>query len=70
MFTTLPDRGNEEECEKAEDTLNKHYIVRPNTTCTPHKFRKLEEEEGETILQLVSRLTEAKVATFKTLTYR
>ena len=56
IFETLADTGPEAEYEKAVNALNAYFIPKVNSTYQNHLFRSMEQREGETVAQFVTRL--------------
>ena len=44
------------EYEKAVNALNTYFFTKVNSTCQNHVFRSMEQDEGETVAQFVTRL--------------
>ena len=56
IFETLADTGGAVEYEKAEKALNDYFIPKINSTFQNHVFRSMEQQDGETVAQFVTRL--------------
>lgn len=56
IFETLPDTGEAKDYEKAVKALNDYFIPKVNSTYQNHLFRSMEQENGETVAQFVTRL--------------
>ncbi|XP_022777877.1 uncharacterized protein LOC111319348, partial [Stylophora pistillata] len=56
IFETLPDTGEAKDYEKAVKALNDYFIPKVNSTYQNHLFRSMEQEDGETVAQFVTRL--------------
>ena len=56
IFETLADTGAAAEYEKAVDALKAYFIPKVNSTYQNHLFRSMEQREGETVAQFVTRL--------------
>ena len=56
IFATWADTGTTAEYEKAVNALNTYFFTRINSTCQNHVFRSMEQREGETVAQFVTRL--------------
>ena len=56
IFETLADMGTAAEYEKAVNALNAYFIPKVNSTYQNHLFRSMEQREGETVAQFVTRL--------------
>ena len=56
IFETLPDTGGIKDYGKAEKALNDYFIPKVNLTYQNHVFRSMEQHDGETVAQFVTRL--------------
>ena len=56
IFANLPEKGTATEYDKAVTALTKHFKVKPNKTFQRHQFRKLAQNDTETVAQFVGRL--------------
>ena len=56
IFATWADMGTAAEYEKAVTALNTYFFTKVNSTCQNHVFRSMEQREGETVAQFVTRL--------------
>ena len=56
IFETLADTGTAAEYEKTMNALNAYFIPKVNSTYQNHLFRSMEQREGETVAQFVTRL--------------
>ena len=56
IFETLADTGAAADCAKAEKALNDYFIPNVNSTFQNHVFRSMEQQDGETVAQFVTRL--------------
>ena len=55
-FETLADTGEAKDYEKAVKALNDYFIPKVNSTYQNHLFRSMEQQDGETVAQFVTRL--------------
>ena len=58
IFETLSDAGGIKDYGKAEKALNDYFIPKVNSTYQSHVFRSMEQHDGETVAQFVTRLTQ------------
>ena len=56
IFETLADTGGIKDYGKAEKALNDYFIPKVNSTYQNHVFRSMEQHDGETVAQFVTRL--------------
>lgn len=56
IFETLTDTGEAKDYEKAVKALNDYFIPKVNSTYQNHLFRSMEQQDGETVAQFVTRL--------------
>ena len=56
IFETLADTGAAADYAKAEKALNDYFIPKVNSTYQNHVFRSMEQQDGETVAQFVTRL--------------
>ena len=56
IFETLADTGEAKDYEKAVKALNDYFIPKVNSTYQNHLFRSMEQQDGETVAQFVTRL--------------
>ncbi|KAK2564023.1 hypothetical protein P5673_012236 [Acropora cervicornis] len=56
IFETLADTGAAADYVKAEKALNDYFIPKVNSTYQNHVFRSMEQQDGETVAQFVTRL--------------
>ena len=56
IFQTLADIGAAADYAKAEKALNDYFIPKVNSTYQNHVFRSMEQQDGETVAQFVTRL--------------
>ena len=56
IFETLADTGGIKDYAKAEKALNDYFIPKVNSTYQNHVFRSMEQHDGETVAQFVTRL--------------
>lgn len=56
IFDTLPDNGNANDCDKAIEALDTYFNPAVNVPYERHMFRRMSQEESETIDQFVTRL--------------
>ena len=56
IFETLADTGEAKDYEKAVKVLNDYFISKVNSTYQNHLFRSMEQQDGETVAQFVTRL--------------
>ena len=56
IFETLTDTGEAKYYEKAVKALNDYFIPKVNSTYENHLFRSMEQHDGETVAQFVTRL--------------
>ena len=58
IFETLPDTGGAADYVKAQKVLNDYFIPKVNSTYqkSNHVFRSMEQQDGETVAQFVTRL--------------
>ena len=56
IFETLADTGTAADYAKAEKALNDYFIPKVNSTYQNHVFRSMEQQDGETVAQFVTRL--------------
>ena len=56
IFETLADTGTAAEYKKAVNALNAYFTPKVNSTYRNHLFRSMEQREGETVAQFVTRL--------------
>ena len=56
IFETLADTGEGKDYEKAVKALNGYFIPKVNSTYQNHLFRGMEQQDGETVAQFVTRL--------------
>ena len=56
IFETLADTGKAKDYEKAVKALNDYFIPKVNSTYQNHLFRSMEQQDGETVAQFVTRL--------------
>ena len=58
-FETLADTGAAADYAKAEKALNDYFIPKENSTYQNHVFRSMEQRDGKTVAQFVTRLKQA-----------
>ena len=56
IFETLADTGGIKDYGKAEKALNDYFIPKVNSIYQNHVFRSMEQHDGETVAQFVTRL--------------
>ena len=56
IFETLAETGEAKDYEKAVKALNDYFIPKVNSTYQNHVFRSMEQQDGETVAQFVTRL--------------
>ena len=56
IFEALTDTGAAADYAKAEKVLNDYFIPKVNSTYQNHVFRSMEQQDGETMAQFVTRL--------------
>ena len=56
IFETLADTGEAKDYEKAVKALNDYFIPKVNSTYQNQLFRSMEQQDGETVAQFVTRL--------------
>ena len=56
IFETLADTGAAADYAKAEKALNDYFIPKENSTYQNHVFRSMEQRDGKTVAQFVTRL--------------
>ena len=56
IFETLADTGEAKDFEKAVKALNDYFIPKVNSTYQNHLFHNMEQQDGETVAQFVTRL--------------
>ena len=56
IFETLADTGEAKDYEKAVKALDDYFIPKVNSTYQNHVFRSMEQQDGETVVQFVTRL--------------
>jgi len=56
IFETSADTGEAKDYEKAVKALNDYFIPKVNSTYQNHLFRSMEQQDGETVDQFVTRL--------------
>ena len=56
IFETLADTCAAADYAKAEKALNDYFIPKVNSTYQNHVFRSMEQQDGETVAQFVTRL--------------
>ena len=56
IFETSADTGAAAAYAKAEKALNNYFIPKVNSTYQNHVFRSMEQQDGETVAQFVTRL--------------
>ena len=56
IFETLADTGAAADYAKSEKALNDYFIPKVNSTYQNHVFRSMEQQDGETVAQFVTRL--------------
>ena len=56
IFETLADTGEAKDYEKAVKALNDYFIPKVNSTYQNHLFRSMEQQDGETVAQFMTRL--------------
>ena len=56
IFETLTDTGEAKDYEKAVKVLNDYFIPKVNSTYHNHLFCSMEQQDGETVAQFVTRL--------------
>jgi len=56
IFKTLADTGEAKDYEKVVKALNDYFIPKVNSTYQNHLFRSMEQQDGETVAQFVTRL--------------
>ncbi|PFX21225.1 Gag-Pro-Pol polyprotein [Stylophora pistillata] len=56
VFETLHDTGEAKDYEKAVQALSDYFTPKVNSTYQNHLFRSMEQEDGETVAQFVTRL--------------
>ena len=56
IFETLADTGEAKDYEKPVKALNDYFIPKVNSTYQNHLFRSMEQQDGETVAQFVTRL--------------
>ena len=59
IFETLADTGTAADYAKAEKALNDYFIPKENSTYQNHVFRSMEQQDGKTVAQFVTRLKQA-----------
>ena len=56
IFETLADTGAAADYAKAEKALNDYFIPKVNSTYQNHVFRSMEQQDGETVAQFMTKL--------------
>ena len=56
IFETLADTGAAADYAKAEKALNDYFIPKVNSTYQNHVFHSMEQHDGETVAQFMTRL--------------
>ena len=56
IFETLANTGEAKDYEKAVKALNNYFIPKVNSIYQNHLFRSMEQQDGETVAQFVTRL--------------
>ena len=56
MFSTLPDTGEATDYAATVTALNRYFIPKVNAAFACQKFHRLQQKQGETVLQFVTRL--------------
>jgi len=59
IFATLPDTGEATDYQAAVDALNAYFVPQVNSAFARQTFHQLQQKEGETVLQFVTRLRKA-----------